>query len=122
MRAVLLIAPVAAVLIGGASWLRLRLLVVTVQGQSMAPTYAHGDRVLVRRARPGRLRAGQVVVVDLPVDMRPAPAGVGRAEAVRQRRVIKRVAAVSGEAVPAAVPAATATVPAGRMALLGGRD
>jgi nickel-type superoxide dismutase maturation protease len=38
-----------------------------VTGPSMAPALRHGDVLLVRRRRPGRLpRAGSVVVVTLP--------------------------------------------------------
>ncbi|MEU9509540.1 S26 family signal peptidase [Micromonospora sp. NPDC048170] len=85
----------------------------------MAPTYMHGDRVLVRRSRPGRVRAGQVVVVDLPERLRPVPTGVDPAEALLQRRVIKRVVAMAGEPVPAAIDTATTVVPPNRMVLLG---
>ncbi|MCA2213523.1 S26 family signal peptidase [Jidongwangia harbinensis] len=110
---------VLAVVLGGLQWLRLRRLVVTVQGLSMAPTYRPGDRVLVRRLRHSRVRTGQVVVVDLPDRIRPIPPGVGAAESLRQRRVIKRVAAMSGEPVPATAGIDLASVPPGHMLLLG---
>ncbi|GGL03553.1 S26 family signal peptidase [Planomonospora parontospora] len=112
-------AAAAAVLTGWLVWLRRRHLVVTVRGPSMAPTYRHGDRVLVRRRRGGRLRTGQVVVVDLPEGIRPLPEGVGPEEAVIHRRVIKRVAAVAGEPAPFPVEGAEPVVPPGCLALLG---
>jgi len=65
--------------------LRRRWVVVTVEGESMAPTYADGDRVLVRRVGADAVRAGQVVVVERPE--------------VR-RCVIKRAVAVPGDPVP----------------------
>ncbi|GAA4084306.1 S26 family signal peptidase [Nonomuraea soli] len=39
---------------------------MTISGESMAPTYLPGDRVLVHRRRPGRVGRGQVVVVRHP--------------------------------------------------------
>jgi signal peptidase I len=46
-------------------WARRRVLIIRVNGVSMEPTYHDGDRVLaVRPHRPGRLRAGDVVVFD----------------------------------------------------------
>jgi signal peptidase I len=46
------------------TWLRRRLLVVTIEGHSMGPTDADGDVVLVERLRPPT--SGQVVVVERP--------------------------------------------------------
>ena len=46
--------------------LRRQLTLVTVTGESIRPAYTPGDRVLVRRARVGQLRLGQVVVVEEP--------------------------------------------------------
>ena len=49
----------------------------------MAPTYQHGDRVLVRH-RPGhRMRTGEVALVDLPESIRPIPDGVSPADSLR---------------------------------------
>jgi signal peptidase I len=79
---------------------------VTVTGDSMMPTLAPGDRVLVRRARLGRLRTGQVVVVEAPGadGYRAVPR---RGPASRGEWMIKRVAAVPGEARPeGSLPAA----------------
>lgn len=109
------VAVVAAVV----RWLRTHLLVVTVRGMSMAPTYQPGDRVLVRRGPSRRVRAGQIVVVDLPESLRPLPAGLPPTEVLRQRRVIKRVAAVAGDLAPAGVGDVPAPVPPGAMVLLG---
>ncbi|WP_439679705.1 S26 family signal peptidase [Embleya sp. MST-111070] len=103
--------------LGGAAllWVRQRYLVATVEGSSMEPTLAPGDRLLVRRGV--RVRAGQVVVVlvpnpptlpGLPPELReltpeelaalpmrpelaPRPAG---------RPMIKRAVAVGGDRVP----------------------
>lgn len=100
-------------------WLRGQHLVVVVRGPSMVPTYRHGDRVLVRRCAGERLRTGQVVVVDLPPHIRPVPAGLSPEQALRQRRVIKRVAAVAGEPVPSAVRSVDRTVPPSCLVLLG---
>ncbi|WP_433201458.1 S26 family signal peptidase [Dactylosporangium sp. CS-047395] len=92
-----------AVVLALVVWLRRAFLVVTVTGRSMTPTFEPGDRVLARR---GRARTGDVVIV-----------GPGRL-------VIKRLAALPGEPVPRdRVPALAdvpeATVPAGKMVLLG---
>lgn len=102
-----LVFATAAVLFG-------RLVVVTVRGPSMEPTYCDGDRVLVRRHRgpaPGR-----VIVVDRA--WRPAAPAPGH------RWMIKRVAAVPGDPVPReTVPALEDVpenrVPPGRLVLLG---
>jgi signal peptidase I len=98
--------------------------VVTVTGSSMTPRYRHGDRVLVRRS--GRVRPGAVVVARLP---RPPRAGDGVPPDPLTSRglVIKRVAAVPGDAVPAPVRARVAAtrgdlVPAGRLVLLGDNE
>lgn len=86
---------------------RRTLVVVTVMGTSMVPTYRPGDRVLVRRT--SRVRRGQVVVARPPGFL---------------RLVIKRIAAVAGNEVPAAVrPAMTvSTVPQGTVVLIGDSD
>lgn len=58
--------------------------VVTVRGDSMRPTYADGDRLLVRWPRDGRFRNDQVVVFRAPVH------GTGH------EWLVKRVHAVAG--------------------------
>ena len=114
----LLLAPVAVLAAWGA-WLRLTYVVAVVQGQSMTPTYRHGDRVLVRRRRGHRVLTGEVALVDLPEDLRPIPDGVDRADSLRNRRVIKRVAATAGEAVPSSVEGRGTVVPEHHLVLLG---
>jgi signal peptidase I len=109
-----------AVVAGISAWLarlRRRYLVVTVEGYSMTPTYGHGDRVLVRRDR--RPRTGDVALVDLPEALRPIPPGVSPADSLRNRRVIKRVAASAGERTPLPVDVAGPVVPSGHLVLLG---
>ncbi|WP_090929089.1 S26 family signal peptidase [Nonomuraea jiangxiensis] len=94
-------------------WLHKHLVIVTVCGTSMFPTYRDGDRLLVRRISPGRVRRGHVVV--LANDM------IGVAQ---PPYVIKRVLAVPGDPVPkAAIPslrsARDVVVPEGRLVLVG---
>ncbi len=90
----------AAGLVAAAWVLRRSISIVTVSGLSMLPTYAAGDRVLVRRASIGTLRVGQVVVFEQPDEhggwaIRPRPAGA------RSGWMIKRVAALPGDSWPA---------------------
>jgi signal peptidase I len=100
--------------------LRRRLTIVTLTGTSMEPTYRPGDRLLVRRSRPRRLRRGDAVLVRdprplsalRPGDPVPPPGGL----------VVKRIVAVPGDAVPpGSVPAAVrdTRVPAGSYVVLG---
>jgi signal peptidase I len=98
---------------------RRRLLVVTVDGPSMQPTYYAGDRILVRRASASSIRTGDVVVVERPDDH-------GHWLDHPDRDVIwlvKRVAAVPGSPVPDCAPALTGRgagrVPPGNLVLLG---
>ncbi len=118
MTWLLLVVPVAA-LAGWGLWLRLTYMVAVVEGPSMTPTFRPGDRVLVRRRAGRRLRTGEVALVDLPESLRPIPAGVSRADSLRNRRVIKRVAATAGEAVPAVVEGRGPVVPGDHLVLLG---
>lgn len=106
-----LIATVSAVAIGAAigaavGWLRWRLRIVTVTGDSMRPTLAPGDRLLVRRTPLARVRGGDLVVLAYP-DTRGSPI---------DRRgddwLIKRAVATPGEPVPASV-AGILSVPPG---------
>jgi signal peptidase I len=99
-------------------WLNRTRVAVEVVGDSMEPTYRHGDRLLVRRVAAGRLRVGDVVVLgqpdtdafpDLPFLMGSMPPWV-----------VKRVAALPGHPVPDDVPAnGDGTVPPGRLVVLG---
>jgi signal peptidase I len=119
-----LVGSVAGLAVAAVLAARRAFAVVTVTGSSMTPRYRHGDRVLVRRR--GRVRPGSVVVASLP---RPPRAGYGvSADPLASRGlVIKRVAAVPGDAVPAAVRARVAAtgdelVPTGRLVLLGDNE
>ncbi|MFS7874317.1 MULTISPECIES: S26 family signal peptidase [Streptomyces] len=92
-----------------------RLMVVTVRGESMAPAYRDGDRLLVRRGMvPDR---GHVVVVERPylppARLEPAP-----------HWLIKRVTGVPGDPVPRDIGrllrvSPGSRVPPGRLILLG---
>ncbi|GHA82254.1 hypothetical protein GCM10010330_40610 [Streptomyces tendae] len=102
---------------GAVALARHRYVVVTVEGESMSPTLADGDRVVVRRARLAAVRSGRLVVSGPPSGERwdhlPLPMWL-----------IKRAVAVPGDRVPKdAGPALRALteerVPAGRMVLLG---
>lgn len=103
--------------------IRHRFTVVTVTGDSMMPTLAPGDRVLVSRARSGRLRRDQVVVVEMPGvdgDWATPPRGPAR----RREWMIKRVAAVPGDPRPKDSLPVTADqpgrlVPPGKFVVLG---
>lgn len=94
-------------------WARRRLVAVTVNGESMEPAFHSGDRVLVRRTAPARLRLGDVVVVTA------SPGRAGAPE--RTRWLFKRIAALPGHVVPQVVADAvtTSVVPAGQLVLLG---
>jgi signal peptidase I len=116
---------VAPVLAGFAViYLRRTVVVVNVRGGSMEPALASGERVLVRRVRASALRTGHIVVIEQPrwgehIAWEPTENPMGR-----RHWMIKRVAALAGEPVPASVlPAADAppgaTVPSGFVVVLG---
>jgi signal peptidase I len=93
-RSAAALAAAAAALV----WARRRLLIVRVNGVSMEPTYHDGDRVLaVRPRRPGRLRAGDVVVFD------------------RAQPRVKRIAGLAGAVIDGAA------IPAGHLYVRGDR-
>jgi signal peptidase I len=56
----------ALAILVGVMLVRRRIVIVSVAGQSMEPTLAAGDRVLVRRTRLRSVRAGQIVVIEEP--------------------------------------------------------
>ena len=93
---------------------------ITVTGDSMWPTLKPGDRVLVRRARLGRIRRGQMIVVEAPDANGYRPGALpGRARADREW-IIKRVAAVPGDPRPDDILATAAPlVPPGKFVVLG---
>ncbi|KAA9379153.1 S26 family signal peptidase [Microbispora cellulosiformans] len=120
----LLVAAVALPCAAVVAVLRRRYVVVEVHGTSMRPSLHAGDRVLVRRVPPRRVRVGEVVVVEAP-GLRVRHPGPPREVPGPDRRWhIKRVAAVGGDPVPARVadtPALrdAACVPAGHLVVLG---
>lgn len=94
------------------------LLVVTVKGTSMTPTFAPGQRLVVLRTPAARPRTGAVVVFRLP------PREGGEVPAPRQPLVVKRLVARGGDPVPDGVLPAVAArpgdlVPEGSLVLLG---
>lgn len=94
-------------------WLHRRLVAVRVTGASMLPTLADGSRLWVRRVRPDRVRAGDVVL------LRAWVAGTAQ---WRGGWVVKRVAAVAGEPVPSVLVhrrTEDGRVPSGFVAVLG---
>jgi signal peptidase I len=100
-------AAVAAVAVAAAGvWMRSRIVVVRVSGESMEPTLRGGDRVVVRRIAADRLRTGQIVVLASPYRRRSARLRDGH-------WVIKRLAGLPGD------PVWTDVVPAGHAVVLG---
>ncbi|WP_217211867.1 S26 family signal peptidase [Streptomyces sp. AC550_RSS872] len=97
-------------------WCRRNLVVVTVEGMSMAPAIAHGDRVLVRRRRLRHVRAGDVVVLEPPLTGPYRTAATAGADG----RIwnVKRVAALPGDPRPDEVPGDGPVEP-GTLAVLG---
>jgi signal peptidase I len=106
MRQMLLALAALGVSVGVA---RLALLVIKVEGASMAPTFRPGDTVLTirRRLRPG-IRRGDVVVCRRPAGM-PGP----------DSYLIKRVVAVAGDPFPDDPEKVGETISAGRVYVRG---
>jgi signal peptidase I len=104
--------------------LRSKIAVVVVEGPSMQPTLAAGDRILVRRARISKLQRGQVAVIEKPgADGRWATEAARRPARGREW-IIKRIAALPGDPRPDAILPAHAraheeSVPAGQLVALG---
>ncbi|MFJ7630078.1 S26 family signal peptidase [Streptomyces sp. NPDC097595] len=95
---------------------RSSLLLITVEGVSMEPSYADGDLLLMVRRPLARPRRGQAIVLR-------EPPGAGRAapRAAGGPYAVKRLAATSGQPSPAGtagLPHRT-PVPAGHVAVLG---
>ncbi|MGI5237915.1 S26 family signal peptidase [Dactylosporangium sp. CA-139066] len=99
MTWVLMTAALAGALLAA----RRLLVVVTVFGPSMEPTLRPGSRLLVLRIR--RLRVGRIVVLH-PVAGQKVPGG---------DLLVKRVAALPGDPVPASVLAAVGGRPGDRV-------
>jgi signal peptidase I len=103
-------------------WLRRHFVQVTVKGSSMLPSLSTGDRVLVRRVPPGRIRRGQVVLLEAPAVGQSQTAPTDASIAGRDW-VIKRAVAVAGDVPPPDLPWTAGhtgyTVPPGWLAVLG---
>ncbi|TDC43951.1 S26 family signal peptidase [Micromonospora sp. KC213] len=106
-----------ASILGGVVATRRRLMVIDVLGDSMAPSLIHGDRLLIRRTH--RLRVGNIVVAHHQEGgRRTATDG-----SLASTWLVKRLAALPGDAVPESVAPAVGghsrQVPAGMAVLLG---
>ncbi|GAA2591207.1 S26 family signal peptidase [Dactylosporangium fulvum] len=101
----LLLAVAAA---AGIALVRRRLLVVTVAGDSMSPSYGDGDVLLAVQRR--RFAVGDVVVFRNPLHPN---AGL--------EKLVKRLVAVAGDPVPAEIRSAAGcdVVPPGKVAVRG---
>jgi signal peptidase I len=98
---------------------------IRVRGRSMEPALRDGAVVLARRSGRAPSR-GDVVVLrrpagaPVPPGAEPRPPDAPAAPAAPW--IVKRVAAVAGDAMPAGVPGGTATVPPGFVVVLGDRE
>ncbi|MEU2629945.1 S26 family signal peptidase [Kitasatospora sp. NPDC007106] len=95
-----------------------RRLLITVEGVSMQPTLRAGDVLIGRRAKLRALRVDALVIVERPDPSGHWPdPGAGRP----RRWMVKRVAALPGDPMPAAVTACSAgsVVPPGTVVVLG---
>ncbi|GAA3000008.1 hypothetical protein GCM10017559_21110 [Streptosporangium longisporum] len=95
------LAPILVPLAAGAAavlWARRNLLVAIVSGASMRPTHRSGDKVLVRRLHPGRIRAGDIVVADIVAvpEIVPVPEPVAAFSYDGIRHAARRGAAGTG--------------------------
>lgn len=116
-----LVAAMLGVAAAALLWMKHRLLIIDVDGISMAPTLRAGERVLVRRVPFRRVQPGHIVLVE---GISEGPAGGPERPAGRPRLILKRAAAVAGDPVPAPVARALAAgsgaaVPAGHLVVLG---
>jgi signal peptidase I len=91
--------------------LRRRLMVVTVCGASMRPTFADGDRLLVSRNGSRAVRRNALIVLAYDTEPLTGPA--------MRELMVKRVAAGPGDAVPAGMPVPERLVPPSRMLVIG---
>ncbi|MEU8185203.1 signal peptidase I [Micromonospora sp. NPDC049044] len=93
---------VVLVLGGLLIWLRRGWALITVEGQSMAPTLRPGERVLVRRVPAASIKTGEMVVVERPVDggWRTTPLAAGTTPLAGRKWIVKRAVAGPGDPVP----------------------
>jgi signal peptidase I len=105
---------VVGALVVGIALARRRYLQVTVDGPSMLPALAPGERVLARRVPASAVRAGDIVLVERPAGDEWSAPGPGH-------WVVKRAVAVPGDPVPPDSVAGRGggLVPAGMYVLLG---
>ena len=126
LRPDVLAAATATLLAGGASaslWVRRRWIVVTVQGGSMLPVLRHGDTLVARRGtgRPP-LSVGDIVVIEPPGEDRSWTHPPTSRAVTDRGWMVKRVAGVAGDRLPAGVVAegrTASTVPPRALAVLG---
>jgi signal peptidase I len=83
--------------------LRRRYTVIVVRGLSMAPTLQPGDRLLARRIDGGSVHAGDIVILRVPTDVPDRHTGE------LSSTLVKRVAAVAGDPLPAVLRGAGAS-------------
>lgn len=102
----------AAFMLLGLALLRWGFVVVRVRGSSMLPAFQSGDRVLVRTGRRSGLRVGTVVLLRSPFSPPPEHAPWSAdTRMLASPWIIKRVAALPGDAVPENMRAATGGIP-----------
>ncbi len=92
--------------------------VVQVRGDSMVPTLKAHDRVLVSRIMSNRLRIGSIIVLRSPLDPLPRARWPFAPPLSQTPWVIKRIAALPGDIIPARMRAATGKareVPPGKL-------
>jgi signal peptidase I len=113
-----LLASIAAAvaLTGAIGYARRRLLVVSVDGQSMEPTLYEGDRLLVRRRGLRHLRRGDLVILRPP--RHPREVGSGHWREAGGGTHVKRVAALPGHPMPSGVAHPSPVVPAESVVVL----
>ena len=95
------------------------LMIFTVQGNSMMPTFRPGDRVLLLRQRGRALRSGRIIVIAEPnpeTGWNDLP--VLNDQILGRRWSIKRIVALAGDPVPKGVGKGEARVPCGHLVVL----
>jgi signal peptidase I len=106
----------AALAVAGAATLRRRWIVIRIDGASMMPALRHDDVVLVRR-RTVPVSVGDIVVVEPPGRDNRWARPPARTWTPDREWIVKRVAAVPGDPVPACVPGATVVPPSSLIVL-----